>query len=153
VTRRIIISFILLALFLFLIQVNTRAYSIWYEYLMSDIDSSTEGKILSIRKDYASGSGRGAGFHRYHFNYIYYIDGVPYTGHIFSHEGLAMPEDVTEKYSEASVVTIHYDSDNPYYSAIEVRDPGYRMYGAFLPLIFFFLYVVVVPFIWRGEVA
>lgn len=152
-TRRIIISFFLLALFLFLVQANTRAYGIWYEYLMSDIDSSTEGKILSIRKDYASGSGRGMGFHRYHFNYICYIDGVPYTGHIFSHEGLAMHEDVSGKYSEASVVTIHYDSDNPYYSAIEVRDPGYRMYGAFLPLIFFFLYVVVVLFGCRGEVA
>jgi len=153
VVKRFFVALVVLACFIFLVQANTRAYTIWYEWLMSDIDSSTEGNIFSIRKDYVSGSSRGPGFYRYHFNYIYYIDGVPYTGHIFSHEGLAMPEDVSGKYSEGSVVAIHYDSDNPYYSVIEVRDPGFRMYGAFLPLIFFFVYVVVVPFLWRGEVA
>lgn len=152
-TKKIIFAFSVLALFLFLVQANTRAYTIWYEYLMSNIDSSTEGEIVSIRRDYVGGASRGPGFYRYHFNYIYYIDGSPYVGHVFSHEGLANDEDVTGKYSDSSVITVHYDSERPYYSVVEVRDPGFVMFGAFVPLIVFFLYLLSIIFLRKRGVA
>ena len=142
VARKLFFGVIVLSAMLVLLDVSSSSYSTWYQYLVSNIDSSTDGRIVTITKESAGGR-HAVNSYRYRFHYLYYVDGVPRSGDVFSYEGLATPGDA-KKYSAGQPVTVYYDSGDPQFSVVEMREPGFRMYGALSPIVIFLLYVFAV---------
>lgn len=129
-------SLALLAIFLFS-EPKTKSYSLLYTYMMSDIDNVTEGEVVSVRRVYIRG---GIGVVRYRVAYLYYVNGIPYTGWIVSFRGMPTFEEVDRKYYPGKSVLVYYDSIKPEYAVLEPGALGGRMYGPIVVPVLFFLF-------------
>lgn len=101
-----------------LFEPTSWAHSLAYTYLVSDPDVPAEGRISNINRDYVP-IARGYGRYVCDFTYTYRVQGVEFTGRIYSFDGRPRCHDVAGKFAIGQTVTVFHDRDDPGFAVMD----------------------------------
>ena len=108
-------------------EIREDTFSTIYQWSISNLTESVQGKVLVSRYFPGTSFGRWGGIPE-NCEILYFftsIDGTHHESNMISYLGNQyQPQEICTKYPEGISVDIYYDKNNPDYSALQVTDLG-----------------------------
>jgi hypothetical protein len=117
--------YLLVALLVLVRELISGCLTTTWDYLISDLDSTTTGVIIESGPGWYRARSQGT----YDIRFAYTVDGRRYIGDQIDFDARDVKaREKIQTYPEGRMVEVHYDSERPQYSALEKKPLGRRIF-------------------------